>query len=80
VGECLLTQSTKHDFQNDNLSLGLLLIEMLEPDSVFIDPSPSILQRPDSTEPDVVDFLSKTRSYRSDQLQQVGYENLLLDG
>jgi serine/threonine protein kinase len=71
VGECLLTQPEEQNFQRDIWSLGLLLIEMLEPDSVFLKPFPSALQRPDSTEPCAVDFLSQTRSHDSNQLQQV---------
>lgn len=60
VGECLLAQPAEQDTQKDVWSLGLLLLEMLEPDSVFLETPPSTLQRPDSIEPCAVDFLART--------------------
>jgi serine/threonine protein kinase len=71
VGECLLAQSKEQNIQKDVQSLGLLLVEMLEPDSVFLKPPPSTLQRPDCVEPSAVDFLARTWSDSSDQLRQV---------
>jgi hypothetical protein len=56
VGECLLAQPAEEDAQKHVWSLGLLLLEMLEPDSVFLETPPSTLQRPDSIEPCAVDF------------------------
>ncbi|KAF7502712.1 hypothetical protein GJ744_005220 [Endocarpon pusillum] len=70
VGERLLEQPREHNPQEDVWSLGLLLIEMLEPDSIFLEPFPTTLQRPDSTEPCTVNFLSRTRFDCSSQLQQ----------
>lgn len=71
MGECLLAQQKELDTQKDVQSLGLLLIEILEPDSVFLELPRLSLQRPDSIEPSAVDFLVCTRSSRADELISV---------